>query len=607
MPSARFYDESSFSFVGFRGDPDRKVTLSFYPYDWLETSLFYTSIKGREYAKGISQDYKDKGFNIKIRLKEEGVFPAIAIGLNDFAGTGFYSSEYVVASYGIGSFDMHYGFGWGAFNGQNDIDNPLTYFSDSFRNRPTNYEDLGGQIQLDKYFSGEKVSSFGGMSYALNQNVIIKAEYDPTITPGKVKYPKAKTNLNFGIDFNLFNNWYAGIAFERGNYVSGKFFYKEKFNKKKYSKKYIKQLKGKLNKYDHLEKILNLNNIGISSSVTKNNKTYIDITQNAHISFQQTKKILERAINDSGFEDKEVIVRKYKIAGLEVIDNDLLDEEKMNDWNKKSYSGYNQNLSLSIRPFIAGREDFLKAAIFLEHDLEYIFSENLFFSSNLKYSLIDNFDDLIYPPKNTYPNQVRSDVKKYLRNLGDDISIGRAQIDYFKTVKKNNHIMVSAGIFEEMFSGFGIEYLWYDPAKNYSLGLESFKVYKRDYNFKFGLQEFKNVSSFLNFYYRNKLFLPFDLKVSVGEYLAGDKGATFEFSRTFNNGTRFGFFSTFTNVTPSQFGEGTFDKGIFFTIPFGKNARMSNFFWRPLTKDPGAKLVKKNDLYSLSNKYRLDV
>ena len=65
------------------------------------------------YDPVCKQDYKDKGFNLKIRLKEEGIFPAIAIGFNDIAGTGLYSSEYIVGSYGIDKLDMHFGLGWG--------------------------------------------------------------------------------------------------------------------------------------------------------------------------------------------------------------------------------------------------------------------------------------------------------------------------------------------------------------------------------------------------------------------------------------------------------------------------------------------------------------
>ena len=92
-PTARFYDESSYSLTLYRGNPDRKVTVTMMPYDWLEASFFYTSIKGRPYGGGFNQDYKDKGFNAKLRLKKEGTLPAVAIGFNDLAGTGIYSSE----------------------------------------------------------------------------------------------------------------------------------------------------------------------------------------------------------------------------------------------------------------------------------------------------------------------------------------------------------------------------------------------------------------------------------------------------------------------------------------------------------------------------------
>ena len=37
--------------------------------------------------------------------------------------------------------------------------------------------------------------------------------------------------------------------------------------------------------------------------------------------------------------------------------------------------------------------------------------------------------------------------------------------------------------------------------------------------------------------------IPFDMKISAGEYLAGDIGSTIEFSRTFDNGVRFGVFA----------------------------------------------------------------
>ena len=88
MPTARFYDESSYGITIYDGNPDQKITMTSFPYDWMEASFFYTNINDKAYCGNLSdsvcaQDYKDKGFNFKIRLKEEGVLPAIAIGIND--------------------------------------------------------------------------------------------------------------------------------------------------------------------------------------------------------------------------------------------------------------------------------------------------------------------------------------------------------------------------------------------------------------------------------------------------------------------------------------------------------------------------------------------
>ena len=233
----------------------------------------------------------------------------------------------------------------------------------------------------------------------------------------------------------------------------------------------------------------------------------------------------------------------------------------------------------------------------LENDSEFILRENLFFNINLKYNLANNFDDLRYPPIDIYPAQVRSDVKQYLKNMDEGILIGRAQFDYHLTPKENHHLMISAGILEDMFSGVGIEYLNFRPNNNFSFGVELFQVKKRDYEWGFGHLEYENTTFTANFYYRNYGLIPFDLKLSAGEYLAGDEGFTVEFSRTFTNGVRFGAFATFTDVSTDQFGEGSFDKGLFFKIPIFGNA--ISYSWRPLTKDPGAKLVRRNSLHNL--------
>ena len=77
MPTARFYNESSFGLTIYDGNPDQKITMSSFPFNWLEASFFYTNIQDKPYCiydfdPVCNQDYKDKGFNFKLRLKEEG-------------------------------------------------------------------------------------------------------------------------------------------------------------------------------------------------------------------------------------------------------------------------------------------------------------------------------------------------------------------------------------------------------------------------------------------------------------------------------------------------------------------------------------------------------
>ena len=102
-PSALMKTEGTFQASFYYGYPDKKIFLSASPFDWLEASLFYTSIENKPYVAWNSeyifenQSYKDKGFNFKINLKKETLsMPAISLGFNDIGGTGLYSSEYLV-------------------------------------------------------------------------------------------------------------------------------------------------------------------------------------------------------------------------------------------------------------------------------------------------------------------------------------------------------------------------------------------------------------------------------------------------------------------------------------------------------------------------------
>ena len=609
MPTARFYDESSYGFTFYNGNPDQKITMTSFPFDWLEASFFYTSINDKPYCRldfdpVCSQDYKDKGFNLKLRINEEDVLPAIAIGINDIAGTGFYSSEYIVASYGINKTDFHFGLGWGTLNGsKKSFNNLLGKINDDFYYRPIRYEDKGGQFQPSRYFSGETISPFFGFTHAINDRYLLKIEYDTTVTPGQVGYDAPEQDFSFGVDFNISKNFTIGISSERGNYTSLRLSYKndpkislprhkyKQSNHKKTDSKYIRFIRN-----------LNENGIGVNKILEGADQIGIEVSQFVHPNLDIVDEIIRKASINAGL--KKPVKKDLRIADLKARSeyDEAFERRAKLIYQRQAKKKFKTNTRLSLRPFLASREEFFKGALMIENISEYSFLDNFFFSSNLKYSLADNFDDLKYPPVNTYPAQVRSDVKDYLKNFNEGIFIGRAQFDYHLSPKKNHHIMMSAGILEEMFNGAGFEYLYYDQDSNYAIGFEAFGVKKRDYMMRFGTLDYENVTGHLNFYYRNYGRIPFDAKISYGEYLAGDVGLTIDLSRSFSNGTKFGIFATFTDVSTDEFGEGSFDKGIYFNIPIFGN--LINYSWRPLTKDPGAKLVRKNTLHDLLVRFK---
>ncbi|RYF27810.1 MAG: hypothetical protein EOO23_07750, partial [Comamonadaceae bacterium] len=64
-------------------------------------------------------------------------------------------------------------------------------------------------------------------------------------------------------------------------------------------------------------------------------------------------------------------------------------------------------------------------------------------------------------------------------------------------------------------------------------------------------------------------------------------------------------YATKTNVSAAQFGEGSFDKGIYFTIPLSalltrSTPAMGVFTYNPLVRDGGAKLNRYFPLFDLT-------
>jgi hypothetical protein len=125
-------------------------------------------------------------------------------------------------------------------------------------------------------------------------------------------------------------------------------------------------------------------------------------------------------------------------------------------------------------------------------------------------------------------------------------------------------------------------------------------VRQRDFDQLFGFRDYGVTTGHISAYW--DMGKGYHSQLDVGRYLAGDWGATFALDREFKNGWKVGGFVTLTNVSFSDFGEGSFDKGLRFTVPIdwlSGNPTQDKFTTviRPVTRDGGAKLNVSGRLY----------
>lgn len=615
-PTARFFEEGSIAFSLSRHDKFSRTDLLAQPYEWLEVSIFYADIFEKEYQASFgAQSYKDKGFNAKFLLKKESEYlPQIALGLSDFAGTGLFSSEYIVSSKSFNNFDFSLGIGWGLHSYGYSFKNPFRFLSDSFNERNLDYESTVGKFDSKDLFSGKNASLFASAKYK-TQNGNFYIETNPTSFKGRLESVEQTSKFFLGYEYSFLKG--LNLKLFAGNKEDFNINFSSDFNYSKIKTTKYKEPEKKIgNSAIDLISSLQINGVALKNlKIDKDGRLVIGIRQNSYQDKEESYKTVLQSLNYSGINNYEEVIISQYFSGKEItkkgysLDSGAPISYPINTKISKNIYSLTEkfpnsvlNISPSLRTLIGAREGFLYYGLMLDANYDVYFSENFYLSTKTTYSITDNFDGLYIGPVTTYPAQVRTDIKDYLKNLGDKPSIERFELNYLNSTD-NHFIMAKAGVLESMFAGIGLEYLNYNPSKNYAIGFDLYNVKKRDYDYSFETLDYEITTGHINYYH---YFHPLNLTthISWGRYLAGDEGFTFDFSRRFKNGTTFGAFFSLTDVSFEQFGEGSFDKGVYINIPigiFGKNS--SGFVWKPLTKDPAQKLNLSSRIFGNINRY----
>ena len=644
MPNARIMPEATLRFNFSSSFPNEYTSLTASPFNWLEATYRYTEIKDKNYGPSTysgNQTLKDKGFDIKAKiLKESYYFPAVAIGLRDIAGTGLFSSEYIVSSKKFKFLDLSLGIGWGVLGADDNISNPFKSLDDSFKLR-NNIVGQGGVFSVKDWFSGS-AALFGGIEYDLpKQGLRLKVEYDTSNPDLFEKVKEVDSRFNVGINFSFSENFHISSSFERGSQFRLSFQLLGNFLTDSIPKPRPKTVQG-LNKnqkkkiledndifYRSLNLSLRDESIYLQASSLKDNEVDIAIASSrfksitrsagrtariaASLAPDEVEKINIYSMNGdyevaklSIGKDRFVKADKKKISPSELLTTtqiDSLDSEPLyRDASfipSVDFPEFNWTMSPALKHQIGGPEGFYLGQLFWKTDTTLKFKRNLLLYTSFGINIYDTFNDLNNPSQSTIP-KVRSDIQEYLTQGKNNIQ--RMQIEYFSSPYKDIFARLDLGLLEEMFGGIGGEILYRPFKKKYALGISIHKVKQRGFNQRFSFNEYSTTTGHLGLYYD----FPYQIRsqVLIGKYLAGDKGATLDLSRRFKSGFTLGVFATKTNLSAEEFGEGSFDKGFYLSIPtqlFYSDYRSGNisFGLHPLTKDGGALLNKHNSLISI--------
>ena len=304
--------------------------------------------------------------------------------------------------------------------------------------------------------------------------------------------------------------------------------------------------------------------------------------------------------------DKFIKADSKKVSSTELLLTSELDSSVQNPLYtrakfipKVNFPEFNWTMSPALKHQIGGPEGFYLGQLFWKTDTTIKLKRNLLLYTSFGINIYDTFNNLNNPSQSSIP-KVRSDIQEYLSKGKNNLQ--RMQLEYFNSPFKDIFTRLDIGILEEMFGGIGGEILYRPFDKNYALGFSLHKVKKRAFNQRFSFKEYSTLTGHLGFYYD----FPYQVRsqVLLGKYLAGDKGVTLDLSRRFNSGFTLGVFATKTNLSAEEFGEGSFDKGFYISVPtqlFYSDFRSGNisFGLQPLTKDGGAILNKHNSLIGI--------
>ena len=590
--------------------------------------------------------YYDRSFDLHyVLLHETATRPSLAIGLQDFIGTGVYGAEYIVASKTFGDrLRVTGGLGWGRLGSHGDIGRTGT--------RPDGMIAEGGVPSYDQWFRGP-VAPFGGLAYAASDRLTLKAEYSSDAMGIEVASGvlKRRSSWNFGLDYQLGRDTSIGLFSAHGDTIGAAFTLRGNLRQApvpggtegapvpvqprptgvprdlgwSFDAARRDTLAGQVSATlaaDGLQS-RGLALSGTSATLHLENRRFGNTPQALGRAARILSRILPASVEEirivpvhNGIPASAVVFQRRDLETLEHAPADaLLARTVITDaaaWPVDASADPAERLRWSLSPYLLlglfDPDDPLRADAGIRARASYAIRPDLVLSGSVRKRLIGNLDSITRESDSVLP-RVRTDFAKYAR--AGDPALEYLTLSHFSRPGRDLYGRVTAGYLEPMYAGVSAELLWKPVDSRLALGIEVNYAAQRAFDQRFGLRDYRVWTGHASAYYA--FDNGFHGQLDLGRYLAGDYGVTVALDREFANGWRVGAYATFTDVSFEDFGEGSFDKGIRLTIPLqaaiGRPSRQSQqVLIQPLTRDGGARLDLRDRLYpSLREMHRPDL
>lgn len=650
-PTARMEPAGSVRLHVSRVDPYTRGTFMFQPLDWLEAGFRYTDIGNRLYGPTFAGDQtlKDKSIDFKIRLLEEShLLPAVAVGVRDFGGTGLFSGEYVVAGKRWGNFDASLGLGWGYLGARGNIKNPLGFLGSGFDTRVGNTTLTGGTANFQSLFRGP-AALFGGLQWHSPYNpLVLKLELDGNDYQHEADdYPLAvRSPINVGVTYRYSSSVDLSLAYERGNRLMfgltlhgnlGQLYSPKLLDPSLALPSPMPPLQPPAEGWGSTAQMIERFTGWTVRSITHTpGTTTVEADTDAAIHLQERVQraiaVLHRdtpasstrfvfKLSERGLALSNINVDRAEWVALNTRTetpalrlpaatvqagtatagvNQPQASDNEGTWRAKP-RGFNAEFGPSYSQILGGPDGFLLYQLGAQTAFEQRFSDSTWLSGVANYRLLDNYANFQFDGPSSLP-RVRTDQRKYVTTSAFTIPL--LQLTHVSDLGRGHYASGYAGMLEFMYGGVGAEWLYRPWQGALAFGVDINAVRQRGFDQKFAFRDYSVGTGHATLYWDTG-WNDLQVKLSAGRYLAGDVGATLDVKRVFSNGVSVGAWATKTNVSAEDFGEGSFDKGIYVNVPFDVMLPKSTsgggtIAWSPLSRDGGARLNRSISLYDLT-------